>query len=207
VASAVAAIVVAGLVVSTAVFLPAFAPLADASGPLLPRNRVRPNQRADLAEVQRLLSFLDDRTEGRPAPIYVIGCSGTLSDQTLAFANRSLGTDYRAVGEILSSASIDRQDGFPRGLLQAVYVVVPQPAQINMRPEDQQVVLLPTQSFADGTDIARAFRRLPEEFLFEHGVRVWVFERARPHLASEVGEFSELLRERYPDRPDIYQAR
>jgi hypothetical protein len=168
---------------------------------------VRPQHRGDLAEVQRLLSFLDDRTEGAPAPIYVIGCSGTLSDQTLAFANRSLGTDFRSVEEILSSASIDRRDGFPSGLLRAVYVVVPQPAQINMRPEDQQVVLLPTRSFAEGTDIARAFQRLPEEFQFEDGVRVWVFERVRSHLASEVEEFSELLRQRYPDRPDIYQAR
>jgi hypothetical protein len=197
-------ILAVGLVVWAGVYLPTWAPVADALGPVVPGARVRPQQRGDLAEVQRLLALLDERTADRQVPIYVIGCSGTLSDQTLAFANRSLGTEYRSVEAILSSSSIDRRDGFPRGLLQAVYVVVPQPAQINMRPEDQQVVLLPTRSFADGTDIALAFRRLEEEFLFEGGVRVSVFERVRSHLASEVDEFSGKLRERYPDRPDIY---
>jgi hypothetical protein len=197
-------ILAVGLVAWGGVYLPSWAAAADALGPVMPGARVRPQQRSDLAEVKRLLSLLDERIADRQLPIYVIGCSGTLSDQTLAFANRSLGTDYRSVEAILSSSSIDRRDGFPTGLLRAVYVVAPQPAQINMRPEDQQVVLLPTRSFAEGTDIALAFRRLEEEFLFERGVRVRVYERVRSHLASEVEKFSDKLRDRYPDRPDIY---
>jgi hypothetical protein len=192
---AAAAVVVVGLVVSAGVYLPTFQPVADAATPLVSRNRVRPQQRGDLDEVSRLLQYLDDRTAHRPGYIYVLGNTRTLSEQTLAFANRSLGTDFRSTALFLQTSHLDLRDGFPRGLLEAAYVLVPQPA---------QVIVIPTDSFIAGANIAKAFHRLPEEFLLERGVRVLVFERHRPNHPSEVAELSELLHRAYPDRPDIY---
>jgi hypothetical protein len=200
-------IMIAGSVVTAGVFAAGFGPAAGLLGPLVPRARVRPLQRTDLDEVQRLLERLDELTSRRPGYIYVLGCTGTLSEQTLAFANRSLETDYSSLGLILRSANVDRRDGFPAMLLEATYVVVPDPVQINMRPEDQQVVVLPTTSFLEGRDIAGAFRRLPGVFELENGVRVSVFEIVRPIGAQELGLLSDRLRRRYPDRPDIYLPR
>jgi hypothetical protein len=200
-----AAILAVGALTTGVVYLPALGSTGDAVGPLIPRPRVRPAQRADLDEVRRLLGFLDELLEAWPAPIYVLGNSGTLSEQTLAFANRSLGTRYRSPSMILRAAHIDRRDGFPRGLLEAGYVVVPRPAQYNMRPEDQQVILIPTASFLSGDGIARAFERLAEEFELEDGVQVSVFVRRSTITQSQVDQLSGQLRERYPDRPDIWR--
>ncbi len=198
-------LVAAGLVVTTSVYGEWCRPMADALGPLVPRHRVRPLQRADLAEVQRLLSFLDQQMARRDGYVYVLGSTGTLSDQSLAFANRSLGTDFRSPPFILQSAHVDRRDGFPRMLLEAEYVVVPDPPQNDMNPSRQRVVMIPTRSFVEGRNIANAFRRLPVEFLLEGDVHVWVFERERPIEPSEIQELSGQLREVYPDRPDIWQ--
>jgi hypothetical protein len=194
----------AGVLTTAGVFATGAAPAADLLGPLLPGTRVRPAVRADLQEVERLLDFLDRMTTQRPGYVYVLGCTGTLSEQTLAFANRSLGTDFSSPRLILQAANVDRRDGFPSMLLEASYVVVPDPAQINMRPEDQQVVVMPTHSFLDDRDIALAFRRLPEDFELEGGVTVSVFERERPNTRQELDDFSNRLREKYPERPDIY---
>ena len=90
-------------------------------------------------------------------------------------------------------------------LLEATYVVVPQPAQTDMVAREQQVVVIPTDSFIRGENLARAFRRLPVEFLLEGDVRVWVFERERNITAGEVAELSASLRSVYPDRPDIWR--
>ncbi len=199
------AALIVGLVVSAAVYLPGLQPIADAAGPILPRNRVRPAQRSDLDEVRRLLRFLDDRTAARPMGVYVLGNTGTLSEQTLAFANRSLGTDFHSPELILRAAHVDRRDGFPRELLVAGLVLAAEPPQLAMRPEDQQVILLPSESFAEGTGIARAFTRLPEQFLLERRVRVSVFERVRRNTRAEVEELGSRLRECYPDRPDIWR--
>ena len=73
-----------------------------------------------------------------------------------------------------------------------------------LKPDEQQVVILPTQIFLEGTDVAKAYRRMPGEYLLDGGVRVAVFERVRPIGAEEIGDFSARLREHYPDRPDIY---
>jgi hypothetical protein len=194
-----------GLIVTGSVYAECFRPLADLMGPLVPRHRVRPLQRQDLAEVHRLLFFLDEQLARREGYIYVLGSTGTLSDQSLAFANRSLGTGFRCVSSVLQSAHVDRRDGFPRMLLEATYVVVPQPAQTDMAAREQQVVVIPSESFVRGENIAHAFRRLPVEFRLEHDVRVWVFEREREVTADEVAELSGLLREAYPDRPDIWR--
>jgi hypothetical protein len=203
-ATAVIGLVGIGLIVTGSVYAECLRPLADLMGPLVPRHRVRPLQRQDLAEVHRLLGFLDEQVARREGYIYVLGSTGTLSDQSLAFANRSLGTGYRSPASILQSAHVDRRDGFPRMLLEATYVVVPDPPQNDMNPARQRVVMIPTRSFVEGRNIARAFRRLPVEFLLERDVRVWVFERERGITGDEVAELSALLRAAYPDRPNIW---
>jgi hypothetical protein len=125
----------------------------------------------------------------------------------LAFANLSLGTDFSSPRLILSSAHVDLRDGFPDMLLEASYVVVPDPVQWEMRAEDHQVVIIPTASFHERRNIALAFERLPESFLLRDGVEVAVFRRTRPVTSGEVEELSALLREKYPDRPAIYLPR
>lgn len=201
-ASAVA--IAMGLLVSAAVLLPIAAPVADAVTPVLPGLRVRPAVRQDLDEVARLMTELDAATTRRPGYIYVLGCTSVLSEQSLAFVNRSLSTEFSSPRWILQTAHVDRRDGFPHMLLEADYVVVPDPPQINLRPSEQQVVILPTTSFLEGTDVAKAYRRMPGEYHLDGGVRVAVFERVRPIRADEIGDLSARLREHYPDRPDIY---
>jgi hypothetical protein len=202
---AVVAVVGIALVVTGSVYAESFRPVAELMGPLVPQHRVRPLRRSDVAEVHRLLGFLDEQVARREGYIYVLGSTGTLSDQSLAFANRSLGAAYRSPASILQSAHVDRRDGFPRMLLEATYVVVPQPAQTGIVAGEQQVVVIPTESFVRGHNIARAFGRLPAEFLLEGGVRVWVFERQRDISDGELAEMSGLLRSAYPDRPDIWR--
>ncbi len=199
----VAALTVGG-VGTAAVLAPGRIGLPASCASLVSRNRVRPLVRDDLAEVRRLLSFLDRLERTHPGYIYVLGSGGVLSDHVLAFANRSLGTGFSSLPLILASSHLDRRDGFPRGLLQARYVVVPDPPQLGMASREQQVVLVPTQSFLTGANVARAFRRLPQRFLLDGGVRVQVFEKVRPIADDEVRELSAELRRAHPDLPKVW---
>ena len=198
-----AGLAAAGLV-SSAVLLPSVGPVGDAIVPLVPSIRVRPAVRSDLDEVRRLMARLDAATSRRPGYVYVLGCTSALSEQSLAFINVSLGTDFRSPGLILQTSHVDRRDGFPDMLLEADYVVVPDPPQFNLEASEQQVVIQPTRSFLDGTDIANAFRPMPGTYVLGDGVRVVVWERVRPIRSDEIDTLSDRLRERYPDRPEIY---
>jgi hypothetical protein len=197
-------VLLVGAVLALCVYSPRAEPLAKALGPLVPGHRVRPIVREDIDEVRRLIGYLDRLGSREPGYIYVLGSTGTLSDQSLAFANLSLGSRYSSPQLILSSAHVDLRDGFPDMLLEASYAVVPNPAQWEMRAEDHQVMIIPTTGFHEGRNIARAFERLPESFRLRDGVEVSVYRRTRPSTVEEIGELSALLRERYPDRPEIY---
>lgn len=203
-AAAAGAALLVGALGTVAVLGPLELRLPASMKALLSANRVRPLVRDDLDEVRRLLGDLDRLVAGRAGYIYVLGSGEVLSDQALAFANRSLGSAFSSPPLILASAHVDRRDGFPRGLLQADYVVVPDPPQLGLRPEEQQVVLLPTRSFLDRENVARAFRRLPRQFRLEGGVNVLLFERVRPIADSEVAELCAELRRAHPDLPRVW---
>ena len=167
--------------------------------------RVRPLVRTDLDEVARLLHQLDRLTDGRPGYVYVLASSEVVSDQVLAFANRSLDADFSCVDRILQSAHVDLRDGFPAMLLEAEWVVLARPVQTHLDPDRQQVVVIPAECFLDGRGIARAFERVPVTFELEAGVSVDIYRRTRPIAPEEVADLSNRLRARYPDRPEVYQ--
>jgi hypothetical protein len=194
----------AGMMVTAVVMVPG-ATATGAVDAVLPGLRLRPVVRQDLAEVRRLLEYLDDVAAVRPGFFYVLGSSAVFSDQALAFANMSLEEDFVSTSLILQGAHVDRRDGFPRGLLEADYVVVADPPQVHLGRSHQQVVVIPSESFASGTDVAAAFRKLPAEFDLDAGLRVSVYRKTRPILESEIAEMSDRLRALYPDRPDIYK--
>jgi hypothetical protein len=193
-----------GAVATAAVLLPTAGTAADRLGPLMPGLRVRPKVRSDLGDVRQLLGRLDDEIRSRPGYVYVLANSPVLSDQVLAFANLSLEADFVSPTAILAAAHVDRRDGFPQMLLEARYVLVADPVQVHLGADQQQVVVLPAQSFLNNRDIAAAFRRLPGEYHLDGGVTVSLFERVRPISDAELAELSDRLRTAYPDRPDIY---
>ncbi len=198
------ALTAVGLVTVVAVFAPAKSGWRKHLTPMLPADVIRPQIRNDLAEVQRLLSYLDQVFAGRTGHLYVLSSSEKLSDHVLGFSNLSMGTSYRSPSEILGASHVDRRDGFPRGLLLADVVLVAHPVQYHLRPEDQRTVGEPAASFLAGTDIALAFTPLPERFVLDDGVTVTVFQRRRHNSREEVAALSDRLRSFYPDRPEIY---
>jgi hypothetical protein len=193
-----------GLVTTVSVLVPTAGTAAGHLGPLVPGLRVRPKVRTDLDQVRGLLGRLDAEVRRRPGYIYVLGSSSVLSDQVLAFANLSLGSEFLSPSAVLSSAHVDRRDGFPRMLLEATYVVVAEPVQAHLGVDQQQVVVVPATSFLESRGIAAAFRRLPGEYHLDDDVTVSLFERVRPIRDDELAEMSDRLRASYPDRPDIY---
>lgn len=197
-------LVAAGIAVTVWVFIPPDAPRQSAIGKLLPADVVKPRVRNDLVEINRMLAYLDHQIGSSGARIYVLASSPTLSDHVLAFSNLSLGVEHPSLRAILGATHVDRWHGFPRGLLIADLVVVADPVQYHLRPEDQRVIGEPAVSFLQRTDVANAFSPLPDTFTLDQGVSVTVFQRTRHNTREEVEALSNRLRTAYPDRPDIY---
>jgi hypothetical protein len=199
----IAAATLVGLAVSATVL--SDRPGSGPWGRLAPGLRIRPAVRHDLDEVRRLLAHLDQRLAVAPGWVYVLAVRGPVTDTGLGFANLSLGTGFESPGFVLSSAHIDRRDGFPDNLLQARYIVLPEPVQVPEPPVHARVAAEPARCLLDGEGIGRAFRRGREVFVFDGGVRASIWDLVRPLTADDIAVLSARLRVHYPDRPDIWQ--
>ncbi len=166
--------------------------------PVMPVKGCVPLVRQDLGEVKRLMATLGVLERRSPGPVYVLSSSGTLCDDTLRYADISRGWRFGLGPRILPAAHVDRRDGFPVSLLMARYIVLTSPVQLHLRPEDQQVVLIPWRSLVEGWGIGRSFTRLPGSFDLEDHVRAHIYVRTGQIGGAELAPLVKRFRERYP---------
>jgi hypothetical protein len=162
-----------------------------------PALRVQPAQRHDLTEIEALMRFVGDKVvnpPGRPPvhDVYLLSSSQLLNSSLLDGASFQLNTPLPAQDYICSTHDVDRRDGFPDSLVTARLVLVADPIQTHLQ-EEQKVLTVPARLFLQGQGFARAFTRDPRTFQFDQGVRVYVFERARPSTPEEIALLHEQI--------------
>jgi hypothetical protein len=159
-------------------------PLAAALNPLgltpiagLPRA-----PRADLDELYRLKDWVDQRA--RPdAKVCGLGSSYTFSGQLIGEL-----WQLRPAREIapkpktdVKMPDVDAVDGPPTsGFKDCATIIVGDPVQTHLNPDDQQTVVVPSREMLTGQGIGAKFRRTGEVFRLENGVSAIVFERITP---------------------------
>ena len=193
--------------VAVVAFLPVFSvdtgPLNHFSQDISSIGRCSPLIRHDLAEMRRLLAVLEDYDSRAAGSVYVLASSQIINSALLWEANLSLNTNYRVTGRILRTAEVDRRDGFPVNLLNAEYVLVAVPIQYHLRPKDQQMVELPAEALIMQRNIGNAFERLPESFVLDDHVKVYLFRKVRPITKMELSDLAGECERVYPDTPEI----
>jgi hypothetical protein len=192
-------------------FVSAFAPgeLWDRrlAGLLLTGIRHPPWNRNDIPEMQRMLQVLK-RTLTDPADrVYVLASSRLLNSNVLGLAYLSLGKDYDVSDRVLPTHDVDLNNGFPTPLLSASHVLVAEPIQYHLRPEDQRVVGIPASLILSGSGIGTAFERLPVEFKLDGDVKVYLYRKVAPLAESDVSALANVFRQYYPSHPKMYQLR
>ena len=159
-------------------------PLAAALNPLalapiagLPRA-----PRADLDELERLKGWVDQRA--RPdARVCGLGSSYTFSGQLIGELwqlHPERETRFRPKADV-KMPDVDAVDGPPSaGLKDCAIIIVGDPVQTHLNPDDQQTVVVPSREMLTGRGIGAKFRRTGEVFHLENGVSAIVFERLAP---------------------------
>jgi hypothetical protein len=151
-----------------------------------------PLRRDDFDEVRALI----ERLREGPQPVLVAASNGRLNfDLVLRAEPRLFGRADRRL-TVLPSPQIDSRDPLPVDeLLRARQVVVVTPFQFHLlRAEEQQVVRVLLEAFAEDWPIARDFRRLDESFVLEGGVVAQVYQRERAAtLATAIDTYRRMV--------------
>jgi hypothetical protein len=159
-------------------------PLAAALNPsgLTPIAALPRAPRDDLGELERLKDWVDERA--RPdAKVCGLGSSYTFSGQLIGELwqlRPERDTAARPMTEV-KMPDVDEVDGPPTAALKdCAFLIVGDPVQTHLNPDDQQTVVLPSREMLTGQGIGAKFRRSGEVFRLEKGVDAVVFERVAP---------------------------
>ena len=170
-------------------------PLAAALGPLglapiagLPRA-----PRADLGELERLKDWVDARARA-DAKVCGLGSSYTFSGQLIGELwqlHPERETALRPKTDV-KMPDVDAVDGPPTaGLKDCAIIIVGDPVQTHLNPDDQQAVVVPSREMLTGQGIGAKFRRTGEVFHLEKGVSAIVFERLAPLDDADIAALEE----------------
>ena len=142
-------------------------------------------------QVAREVSELD-------GDVVIISSSGVLVEDMLRYALTS-----EQQKSIRWMPHVDLRDGIALHLYKARYVIVTDPIQTHLRPEDQLVVVNPAESILNGRDIGKAYRPI-RTWELAGGVKGILYEKMREFTISEFREHFEHFYARYPDWRKVY---
>ena len=176
--TAMAGVAVLALLNMTMTLQPAILSAPAALAPLLPTSQ-GPLVRGDLDELYRLVDGL--RTQAPHRPIFVVASSFVFNEEILSHAEIQRYGPDAALLDVLPEPAVDSRDAYPlSGIDLADVVVLADPAQYHMAPDQQRVVAVAHDAFDQEWDIAHDFQRQPGIYRLQDGVAVTVFQRVRP---------------------------
>ena len=193
-----------GVLAMAAMFAPTSAPLQQLLRPAVSPLAFEPLVRDDLPGLRRLFMHVEATAAATGGTVAVVSSSPTLNGSVFESANDSLGEALILRRRVLLAGEVDRVSDFPAPVLRADYLVVGNPAQTHLRPEEQQCVVITAESLRSGRDIGAAYERVAGEFPLAGGVTASVYKRMRRPTPAELAAYCERLRKAHPDRPAFY---
>lgn len=185
-------------------YLPIAQPLGQYLRPAASRLYYPPMTRPDFDEFKRLIQYVSQITNENNLKYAVVGSSLTINPSMFLTADLSLNEQLLPKDRWISTPEVDRISCFPMGLLEADIVVVAWPPQTHLRPEEQQVVVLPAERIHNHIGIGKAFQKLPEVFHLANGVTVSLYQRIQELDKKDVEELASQLKAAHPTRPGLY---
>ena len=190
------------------VFFPSFAQHFRTIRIFLPQITYLPLVRDDMAEIRHLLKILNETAISENDRIYVLASSTILNDDILRKGCYQFKYDPKLCRKFLRTSHVDKKDGFPTQIFTANYVILANPMQFHLNPNDQRVIGILGDAIANQKNIGSSYKRLPFEFKLDRGVNVYLYEKLKDLERSDVELLSRHFSQYYEGRenfrlPDI----
>jgi hypothetical protein len=154
--------------------------------------REPPLFREDYKAVAELVDYLR-RLSTPDKQFYIASSSYTLNYSVIAVAEQQ--HFGKPIVSIARTTNIDSRDFYPlNSLLKSHYVVVANPFQHHVAPQEQKLVKGVVEMFNQRLAIAQDFAPLPQKFQLERGVTVQVYKRIRPTALKTILATLALMR-------------
>ncbi|MEK4430727.1 hypothetical protein MHB54_16085 [Paenibacillus sp. FSL M7-0802] len=164
-------------------------------------NQTYPRVRTDLEQLRLISSYLNELSRNEK-PIYVISSSFIFNDDILR--KLSMPDNLNPVPSLIGVSHVDKRDGLPKGFLQAEIIVVADPIQYHLNPDDQRVIGELAKPFLQNIGIGKSFL-LKKTFTIAEGIKVNVYEKKEALKEIDVLALEQKFQEWYPDLKEKFK--
>lgn len=128
------------------------------------------------------------------AAVYVAASSNRINSSVLqTLEDQVFGKSEHT---FVSASQIDSRDAVPaRSLFTVPYVIVADPPQYHLYPQNQQTITMVVEAFKKKLPITYAFELVPGDHVIEDGVQLTLYRRVRPTTLAELFSFIEYTEE------------
>ncbi len=167
--------------------------------PLFAR-REAPLIRPDYPEVVRFIKYLKENSKPDNS-IYIAASSyGLLNKSIVEEGEKELYKEQKL--SIIRTSDIDSRDFYPlNGLLKAHYVVVTDPIQYHINPEQQKVITVVGDIFRNKQLIANDFEQVSEKFSLQGGVTAYLYKRIKPTSTETILSSLQFMEKKINRKP------
>lgn len=191
------------LVNFTQALIPQFSILRWQTAHLFAGAQHYPLVRHDTKTIENLMSYLNQNASSN-STIYVAASSLILNDDILKNSCYYLSFNLPVCQRVLQNSSVDLRDGFPQQFLRADYVVVGDPIQYHLRPQDQRVVGVLADEIINKNNIGNAFELMPQKFTLDNGVEVKIYKKDRNFTPQELQNLKATFLTYYPGENSLF---
>lgn len=163
--------------------------------------------RHDIDDMKTFVAELNTLTAGTDKKIYILASSGLYNITTLATFDKT--GNYKVLTNLIGIADVDLRDGFPTGFFDADLVIVAEPIQTHLRPQDQSVVVKLAEGMLNPSPISRHFKQIKKHTFNAIGddVTFCVYEKISPLEKSDVDFVEKIFVELYPNNDALFKDR
>ncbi|MET1249211.1 hypothetical protein ABWW58_10520 [Sporolactobacillus sp. STCC-11] len=163
-------------------------------GTVLSSAVVYPTVRSDIHQIREMTTYLNKLTKDNGKKVYVLASSSILNGSIVS--NAFMPDTLYAIPSLLSTHDVDLRDGFPNAFFLADYVVVTDPVQYHLRPEDQKVIGVLANLFQQNKE--NNFK-LVKKFQLDNNVRAKVYEKVHAFNREWINQVSYEFNSSYPN--------
>lgn len=106
--------------------------------------------------------------------------------------------------KLKNTSQVDLRDGLNFNALMADYIVVVDPIQTHLRPEDQSVISIPALSLLENKNIGHSFIKVDSYRLSKNATAI-LFKKIAPFSINDIDEFMSIFYDRYPEWKNKYE--
>lgn len=158
---------------------------------------------ADDNQIYDIVKDLEQFYQENPKVTFTaLGNNGIMSSEGIFVASRNINPDMSQ--QVIANPQLDQRDGFWLYLLNADYIVVPDPPVMGLNLEsDQRIISIPGNMMLKNQGFAKAYQKLDKVYTIleadNHVHDIYIFKRLRPVTQEEVEELYKKFQQYYPD--------